>query len=64
MLANTLKKKLKMKPIYCSRCVESYIECLKEVKLHSETECWKKFQECLKICVTADKKDFAYFYKA
>ena len=53
-----------MKPTYCGRCIESYIECLKEVKLHgeSETECWKKFQECLKICVTADKKDFAYFH--
>lgn len=48
-----------MKLTYCSKCIESYIECLKMDKLQNEMECWKKFQECLKICVTADKKDFA-----
>lgn len=52
-----------MKPIYCGKCIEIYIECLKDVKLHMENEikCWNNFQKCIKVCVTADKEDFAYF---
>ena len=54
-----------MNPTYCGQCIENYIECLKDHELYGgkDVECWKTFQKCIDLCVTADKENLAYFSK-